>query len=599
MSGDRVRVATRRESDGRYSGRMIEIVEHGVKKFLGTVLTQGRSVLIEAADRRLNLRCAVAPADLNGARNGDWVIAAITRYPAEGRGAVARVTEVLDPERPLPMAHAAAMARFNLPSEFLEAVLREAARHGTAVQPRDHTHRVDLRELPLVTIDGDDARDFDDAVYAEHTEHGYRLLVAIADVSHYVRPGTVLDDEARLRGTSVYFPRRVLPMLPPALSDHLCSLAPEVDRLCLVADMRLNKRGELQGTRVYPAIMRSAARLTYTLANAALFEKETAARGQLGPLVKSLEPLVEVFRLLEKLRRKRGALEFDSSEINFEFDANERVHGIAQYARNDAHRLIEECMILANVAVAREMLAAGQPALYRVHGQPDPEKIEKLVATLSLLGIGVQLPEEPTTADLRAIPERLGKSDLRPLVESLVVRSLQQALYQVPNIGHFGLALKEYAHFTSPIRRYPDLVVHRRLRAMLDARDPCGASPEEAPLMIAGVDLSQLERRAEEADRYVDAFLKCSYLRERIGQTFEGLITTVTESGCFTQLTALQIDGLLRLDQRDQGDYLMAEHGQAWVARRSGHELRVGSRIRVIVTAANMVEGLIDLDLAP
>ncbi len=599
MSGDRVRVATRRESDGRYSGRMLEIIEHGVKRFLGTVLVQGRTVMVEAADRRLNLRCNVAPADLQGARNGDWVIATIMRYPADGRGALAKVSQVLDPERPLPMAHAAAMARFNLPAEFPEAVMRDAARYGSAVQPRDHAHRVDLRELPLVTIDGDDARDFDDAVYAEHNDQGYRLLVAIADVSHYVRIGTALDDEARLRGTSVYFPRRVLPMLPPALSDHLCSLAPEVDRLCLVADMRLNKRGELQTTRCYPAIMRSAARLTYTIANAALFEKEPAARRQLGPLCKSLEPLVEVFRLLEKLRRKRGALEFDSSEITFEFDANERVHGVTQYARNDAHRLIEECMILANVAVAREMLAAGQPALYRVHGQPDPEKIAKLVATLSLLGIAAQLPDEPTTAELRAIPERLGKSELRPLVESLVVRSLQQAQYQVPNIGHFGLALKEYTHFTSPIRRYPDLVVHRRIRAMIDAKDPCGASPEEVPLSIAGVDLSQLERRAEEADRYVDAFLKCSYLRERIGQVFDGLVTTVVEAGCFVQLTSLQIDGLLRLDQRSQGEFVMAEHGQGWVGRRNGLELRVGSRIRVIVTVANMVEGLIDLDLAP
>ena len=599
MTGDVVRVSTHREKDGRYSGRVLELIERGVKQFLGTVVAVGRSLLVEAADRRLNLRCAVAQADLNGARNGDWVIATVTRYPADGRGVLARVSQVLDPERPLPMAHAAAIARFNLPDDFPEAAMREALRYGSAVQPRDAAQRVDLRELPLVTIDGDDARDFDDAVYAERSDDGFRLLVAIADVSHYVRPGTALDAEARKRGTSVYFPQRVLPMLPPALSDHLCSLAPEVDRLCLVADMRLNRRGELLATRCYPAVLRSAARLTYTLANAALFDKDAAARRQLGPLCKSLEPLVEVYRLLEKLRRKRGALEFDSAEIVFEFDANERVRDIGQYARNDAHRLSEESMILANVAVAGEMLASKYPALYRVHGQPDPEKIQKLVTTLSLLGIAAELPDEPSTRDLRAIPERLGRSELRPLVESLVVRSLQQAQYQVPNIGHFGLALKEYAHFTSPIRRYPDLVVHRRLRALIDPQDPCGASPEEPALALAGLELSQLERRAEEADRYVDAFLKCSYLRERIGQTFVGLITTVVEAGCFVQLTALMIDGLLRLDQRQQGEYLMAEHGQAWVARRSGHELRVGSRIPVIVTAANMVEGLIDLELAP
>lgn len=599
MSGDTVRVATRREHDGRYSGRVLELLQRGVTQFLGTLVSAGRSLLVEAADRRLNLRCHVAHGDLAGARNGDWVIATITRYPADGRDAQARVSQVLDPEKPLPMAHATAIARFNLPGDFPEAALREATRYGSEVPVAERSRRVDLRAVPLVTIDGDDARDFDDAVFAEKRDDGYRLLVAIADVSHYVRPGTALDAEARRRGTSVYFPRRVLPMLPPALSDHLCSLAPEVDRLCLVADMQLNKRGELRATRVYPAVMKSAARLTYTLANAALFEKDAAARRQLGPLCKTLEPLVEVFRLLEKLRRRRGALEFDSAEISYDFDANERVRELTQYARNDAHRLIEECMIQANVAVAREMLAAKQPALYRVHGQPDPEKIDKLVATLSLLGIAANLAEEPAPRDLRAIPEQLGKSDLRPLVESLVVRSLQQAQYQVPNIGHFGLALKEYSHFTSPIRRYPDLIVHRRLRAMIDSRDPCGATPEEPALTLDGMELSQLERRAEEADRYVDSFLKCSYLRERIGQTFEGLITTVVESGCFVQLTALQIDGLLRLDQRSQGEFVMADHGQGWVGRRNGLELRVGSRIRVIVTAANMVEGLIDLELAP
>ncbi|MCS6947287.1 MAG: VacB/RNase II family 3'-5' exoribonuclease, partial [Steroidobacteraceae bacterium] len=528
----------------------------------------------------------------------DWVIAEITRYPTSERGAQARVVERLDPDRPLALAQAAAIARYDLPVEFPAAALREAECLGTEVRAADLVHRVDLRELPLVTIDGEDARDFDDAVYAEENARGWRLVVAIADVSHYVRIGSALDAEARRRGTSVYFPRRVLPMLPPALSDHLCSLQPEVDRLCMVADLQLTRRGELSSTRIYPAVMRSAARLTYTLAYAALFEHRRAARAELGSLLPKLEPLVEVYRLLARRRRRRGALEFDAPEAVFEFDAAERVRAVRLYERNEAHKLIEECMILANVAVARELLRGGGGALFRVHGTPDPLKIERLQQSLALLGVGALLPEEPTTLDLRKIAERVAAPELRPLVESLIVRSLKQAQYQAPNIGHFGLALREYAHFTSPIRRYPDLVVHRALRAQRDRSDPCGYLPGPDELTVLGVQMSALERRADEADRDVDTFLKCSYLVERIGQTFAGVVTTVTEAGCFVQLSDLLLDGLLRLDRRGAHDFTMADSGAAWVSRAQRRELKVGSRVHVIVTAVNPVEGLVDLELA-
>src|SRR5690606_24406775 len=362
------------------------------------------------------------------------------------------------------------------------AALREAQAWGDRVDPKEADSRTDLRQLPLVTIDGEDARDFDDAVYAERRGDGFRLIVAIADVSHYVRPGTTLDAVAAERGTSVYFPTRVLPMLPTALSDHLCSLAPKVDRLCFAADMTISKQGALKSAQFYPAVMRSAARLTYSLVNDAVFVGKRAARDELGPLMDHLAVLVDVYRALHKARTRRGALDFDAAEAEFVIDSAERVREIELRARNDAHRLIEECMILANVAVARELARTNTPTLYRVHGEPEELKLEKLAATLNALGIGVQFGDKVSTRDLQAITRRLRDAADRPFIESLIVRALPQAVYQPTNIGHFGLALTHYAHFTSPIRRYPDLVVHRTLKALLGDRSGAAVRYENATL---------------------------------------------------------------------------------------------------------------------
>ena len=598
MHGDRLRVRISRDASNRWSGSVEQVVEHGVNAFLGTVEVLGRTAWVSAADRRLQLRCAVAHDALNGARNGDWVIARITRHASEARAAQARIEKRLDPDRPVELATEAAMARFDLPYEFPADALREAQAWGDRVDPREAAEREDLRGLPLVTIDGEDARDFDDAVYAEPHPAGFRLIVAIADVSHYVRPGTALDAEALQRGTSVYFPTRVLPMLPTALSDHLCSLAPKVDRLCFAADMVIGTTGALKSARFYPAVMRSAARLTYTLANAALFEGRPAAREQLGPLVEPLLVLVDVYHALHKARGKRGALDFDAAEAEFVIDSAERVKGIELRTRNDAHRLIEECMILANVAVAQEFEKTRTPSLYRVHGQPDSEKLDRLTGTLRALDIEAHLPETVTTRDLQAIARRLGHTAERPFIESLIVRAMPQAVYQPANIGHFGLALNHYAHFTSPIRRYPDLVVHRTLKALIGAPGKAAVRYEPAQLAGLGESTSKLEKRADEADRYVATYLKCSYLLERIGQTFQGLITTVVEFGCFVQILDVAVDGLLHIDNLRDDDYEMEEHGHAWRGRRTGRRLRTGSHVRVVVTAVNPIEGLVDLDLA-
>ncbi|HET9933719.1 MAG TPA: VacB/RNase II family 3'-5' exoribonuclease, partial [Polyangiaceae bacterium] len=392
MHGDRARVRVSRDASDRWFGAVEGVVSRGVNAFLGTVEGHGRAAWVSAADRRLQLRCTVAPADLNGARDGDWVIAQLTRHSTGSQAPQARVQKRLDPDRPVELSTESAIARFELPHEFSAAALREAQAFGDKVDPNEIAQRADIRDLPLVTIDGEDARDFDDAVYAEPHPSGFRLVVAIADVSHYVRPGTALDAEAVERGTSVYFPTRVLPMLPHALSDHLCSLAPKVDRLCFVADMIVTKQGALKSATFYPATMRSAYRLTYTLANEALFEGKRAAREQLGPLLDKLMVLVDVYRALYRARTRRGALDFDAAEAEFVIDSAERVRAIELRVRNDAHRLIEECMILANVAVARELERAKMPTLYRVHAEPEEQKIERLVSALASLNIDARLP---------------------------------------------------------------------------------------------------------------------------------------------------------------------------------------------------------------
>jgi ribonuclease R len=598
MHGDRARVRVSQDASDRWLGEVQEITGRGVNAFLGTIEMQGKAAWVNAVDRRLQLRCSVSLADLGGARNGDWVIARITRHAKDNAPPQARVQQRLDPDRPVELSTESAIAKFELPHEFPAAALREAAAFGDKVDPAEVANRVDIRDLPLVTIDGDDAKDFDDAVYAERHASGFRVLVAIADVSHYVRPGTALDAGAVERGTSVYFPTRVVPMLPHALSDHLCSLAPNVDRLCFVADMIVSKMGVLKTATFYPATMRSHARLTYTIANEALFDGKPAARTSLGPLLDPLLVLVEVYRALFRARTKRGALEFDAAEAEFVIDGAERVRAIELRVRNEAHKLIEECMILANVAVARELEESKTGTLYRVHGTPEEQKLDRLTSALASLNIDAHLPEEVTTRDLQAIAKRLPDTADRPFIESLIVRAMPQAVYQPANIGHFGLALTQYAHFTSPIRRYPDLVVHRTLKARIGDKSGAAVRYEGEQLAMMGDSMSKLEKRADEADRYVSTFLKCTYLRERIGQTFRGLITTVVEFGCFVQILDVGVDGLLHIDNLRDDVYEMHESGHAWVGKRTRRQLRTGAHIRVMVTAVNPIEGLIDLALA-
>ena len=597
MHGDRVRVRAEQGSDQRWSGQVEQVLERGIEAFLGTIEIHGRSAAVRSADRRLSLYCSVSPDQLQGAKHGDWVIGRILKYPNDGQPGTAKVQKLLDPERPVTLATEAAIARYDLPYTFSAAAQLEAESHGREVDPAEAERRRDLRSLPLVTIDGEDAKDFDDAVYAEANDKGWRLIVAIADVSYYVREGGALDAEARERGTSVYFPTRVVPMLPHVLSDKLCSLEPHVDRLCLVADMQLSKSGQLKSHTFYPAVMRSAARLTYNLAFAALFEGRPEARRRIGPLIDRLLPLVDVYRALLQARHKRGALDFDAPEARFTVDEAEHLREIRLDPRNDAHKLIEECMVLANVATAQELGKRNVPTLYRVHGEPDAKKIDNLITTLRALGVQAEMPEEIAPRDLQKIAPRVKDPAARPFIEQLIIRSMMQAIYQPENIGHFGLALTHYAHFTSPIRRYPDLVVHRTIKAMLTGKDASGRAYTNDELVMLGAQLSELEKRADESDRFVDSYLKCVYLRDRIGQTFDGLITAVVDFGCFVQIVKAAVDGLLHVDNLRDDNFVQEEDGQGWIGQQSGRRLRLGAHVKVIVTAVNPVEGLIDLDL--
>ena len=597
IHGDKVRISVHEQADGRFSGEVQAVIARGIEAFLGTLSVQGRSAWVTPMDRRIAVPCQVPADALGGARDGEYVIARITRYPNAGVGAQARIEQRLDPNRPNQLACEAAIARYSLPNKFAPEVEREAQDYGASVDPKESERRRDLRNMPLVTIDGADARDFDDAVFAEKSAGGFRLVVAIADVSHYVRSGTALDVAARERGTSVYFPSRVIPMLPAALSDNLCSLAPNVDRLCFAADMQISRTGQLTSAEFYPAVMRSHARLTYVQAYEALFEAKPVARAQLGSLVDKLLPLLDVYQVLAGARARRGALEFESTESIVEFDAEQQVRAIAQYERNDAHKLIEECMVLANVAVAQALGKAKVATLYRVHATPEDKKLEQLRVMLGALGIAAEIPQTVTPLILRQITERFGSGPDRPFLESLVVRAMPQALYQPTNIGHFGLALDAYAHFTSPIRRYPDLVVHRSLKAMVEPKDVSGERYEAPTLSVVGADLSRLEKRADESDRYVETFLKCSYLASHVGEEFDGLITSVVDFGCFVRLSGVDTDGLLHLDALRDDQYVKHEHGQSWIGNRTRRELKIGGVLKVRVTNVNPFEGLIDLEL--
>ena len=464
--------------------------------------------------------------------------------------------------------------------------------------------RVDLRNLPLVTIDGEDARDFDDAVYCEKSGKGWKLWVAIADVSYYVRLRSALDTEAYNRGNSVYFPNRVVPMLPEILSNGLCSLNPQVDRLCMVCEMHISAKGKLTDYRFYEAVMNSHARLTYTKV-AAILDGDDELRTRYQGLVPHLEELHHLYQALLNARKQRGAIDFETIETKFIFNAMGRIDRIEPVVRNDAHKIIEECMILANIAAANFMEKHKEPALYRIHATPSEEKLTSFRAFLSECGLSLEGGMKPTTKDYAKLLEQVKDRPDHELIQTMLLRSLSQAVYHADNIGHFGLALEEYAHFTSPIRRYPDLTLHRGIKYLLakekgakrKTTDTGGYHYSFDEMDLLGDHCSMTERRADDATREVADWLKCEYMQDHVGAEFSGVISSVTGFGLFVRLDDLFIDGLVHISTLDNDYYQFDAAKQRLIGENSGMIYRLGDKVKIRVVAVHLEQKMVDFSL--
>jgi ribonuclease R len=598
MHGDRAAVReSGRDHRGRREGAVVEVLERRTRQVAGRFHLEHGVGFVTPDNRRIASRIVVPVQDRGPARGGELVVAELLQPPSAHAEAVGRITRVLAEERLVDTAVELAVAGHQLPHEFGPEVEREARAFGRTVTAAMTAGRLDLRTTPLVTIDGADARDFDDAVYAEATKTGWRVLVAIADVSYYVRPGGALDEEAKTRGTSVYFPGRVIPMLPERLSNELCSLMPQVDRLCMVCELSVSREGRITRSRFASAVMRSSARLTYEQVAAAIVAREPQARAAVQPVLGVLETLYDVYRALQRRREARGALDFESGEAKIAIGEDGRVADIKVVPRTDAHRLIEECMIAANVEAARFLKKHSMPGLYRVHARPDEERILDLQRFLATRGVHLETTGEIDAPKLaRVLKQVHGRPDAA-MLETMIIRSLAQAVYQPENIGHFGLALDEYAHFTSPIRRYPDLLVHRAIRHVLEGGGPENFVHSPRELEAFGQACSFSERRADEASRDVVAFLKCEYMRERVGEEFDGVVTGVVDFGLFVQLVNLQIDGLVHVANLGADYFRFEPDRKALVGERSRVSYTLGDRLRVRVARVEPSDRKIDLEL--
>lgn len=598
LHGDRVLCAVAGvDARGRREGMVVEVLERRTTRLVGRYEERDGVGLVLPDDRRIH-QDVVIPAEARGeARHGQIVVAEITAPPSRGRPPFGRVMTVLgDALRPSLVVEMAIHGH-GIPHEWPEEALEEARAVALEVRAEDIEDRVDLRDLPLVTIDGETARDFDDAVYCEPRRGGFRLLVAIADVSHYVRPGSALDAEAQRRATSVYFPGYVVPMLPETLSNGICSLNPKVDRLCFVCDMLIDHDGVVQRSRFYEAVMRSHARLTYTRVWEAIGERRADAREELGELLPHVERLHQLYRLLARQRAARGAIEFESEEIDFRLGPDGEVVQAQASERNDAHKLIEECMIAANVEAARHLLRRGIPAPFRVHDRPPQSKYEELQLFLSEFGLRLPAWERVRPKDFASLLRKVRKRPDALLLEQVLLRSQALAVYQPTNIGHFGLALEAYAHFTSPIRRYPDLLVHRAIKHALMGGRAADYLHDEHEMAALCVHCSECGRRADEAEREVDERYRCAWMERHVGAEFDGVISGVQSFGLFVELTESRISGLVHVTQLPNDYYRFDPQRKLMEGDRSGLVLRLGDPVRVLVLRASLEERKIDFRL--
>ncbi len=607
LHGDRVLASvTGVDRKGRREGAIVEVLEHRLTRLTGRYEERGGIGMVVPDDRRVLTEVLIPPEERNGARDGQLVVCEVTRPPeyarpptGRARPPLGRILLVLGDRLTPSLVVKAAIHGHNLPHEFPQEVLDEAARVPLEVPAADAEGRVDLRKLPLVTIDGEDAKDFDDAVWCEPNSKGFRLIVAIADVSHYVRPGTPLDDEALLRGTSVYFPGFVVPMLPETLSNGICSLNPKVDRLCFACDMQVDFDGNVVKSKFYEAVMRSHARLTYTQVWRAVGEADTEAGqeaiARIGSLMPQVRHLHQLYQVLARARQKRGAIEFESGEVRFVLDNRGEVVQAGMLERNDAHKLIEECMIAANVEAARFVTAKGLPAPFRVHARPPENKYAELLEFLSEFGLSLPAWGRVQPRDFTRLIHKVRSRPDAALLESVLLRSQSLAVYDPQNQGHFGLALDAYAHFTSPIRRYPDLLLHRVIKHAL--KRPAGVRYEEAEMAALALRCSELERRADEVEREVDERYRSAWMEQHVGSEFDGVVSGVTSFGLFVELAGSKVNGLVHVTQLPHDYYHFDPLRRQLSGERRGLRFRLGDPVRVLVLKASVEDRRIDFRL--
>jgi ribonuclease R len=600
MHGDRVMARPGgHDRRGRREAAIVEVIERSRASLVGRLEREHDILMVVPSDRRIAHQVLVAPKDAAGAKAGQVVTVEVLSQPGvdEARDRytppIGRVSEVIGNATDPGIEIEIALRKHELPFEFSSRAREQAVRIPAQVRKSDAAGRTDLRDLALVTIDGETARDFDDAVYCERQGRGWRLVVAIADVSHYVRPGDALDGDALERGNSVYFPRRVIPMLPEKLSNGLCSLNPEVDRLCVACDMSISALGEIKAYRFYPSVMRSRARLTYTEVAAALDDPGGEAAHALEELLPRLHALADLYRVLARARARRGAIDFETIETRFVFDPHGRLARIDPVQRNDAHRIIEECMLAANVSASDFLAKNEHPALYRVHEGPTPEKLRALREFLKGFGLQLAGGDKPRATDYARLLESVKHRPEVGLLQTVLLRSLQQAVYSPENVGHFGLAYEAYTHFTSPIRRYPDLLVHRAIKAVL-----AGERYQAGDWQALGRHCSETERRADEATREVDAWLKCYYMKDRVGDEFQGSITAVTSFGIFVALDELYVEGLVHISELGRDYFRYDGDRHQIVGERTARRFRLADRIRIRVARVDLESSRMDFVLA-
>jgi len=598
LHGDRAVV---RESGGEKRGRregvIVEVLERAHLRVVGRLHEEHGICFVVAEDRRISQDVLIPSEGLAAARAGQVVVAEIIQQPNRHVKPLGRIVEILGAYADPGMEVEIALRKHELPYVFPEAVQRLAAALPKTVRKSEIGGREDVRALPLVTIDGETAKDFDDAVFCRREGKGFRLWVAIADVSHYVGHDDPLDVEARLRGNSVYFPRRVIPMLPEELSNGLCSLNPDVDRLCVVCEMAIDGRGEIQQYRFYPAVMHSHARLTYTAVAAVLAGGDEEERGTQSAVPSDLVPhLRELYRLyavLAKSRERRGAIDFESVETRMEFDEQGKITAIVPVQRNDAHRVIEECMLAANVCASDILRSHEHPALYRIHEGPTADRLTDLREFLREFGLQLGGGAAPKAKDYAKLLEQIrGRPDYQ-LLQTILLRSLRQAVYSPENLGHFGLAYEAYTHFTSPIRRYPDLLVHRAIKAVLQ-----GQTYEPGSWTELGAHCSQTERRADEATRDVEAWLKCFYMRGRVGERFTASISGVAAFGIFVALDEVYVEGMVHVSELGSDYFQFDATRRQLLGERTSKRFRLSDRVEVRLARADLETTRLDFVLA-